>query len=234
MRTVASTKAASGRSPLIGKFCTARSVCTPYSASAGTGSWPRGSFSILKLLSVIVTIEFGFCSCADDSRRAVQEGIGQALLADRGDVAMAGMYDRLGRKRRDPLERGLELSSIRERQIGAADRPCEKTVSDKRVTVSIENHVSGRMTRHVNHGKLQIPELDRLPVGEPLVRGRRIFVWDPIQMCLSSPDPIERLIEWMQVYRHIPAALQGGDRSEERRVGKECRSRWSTWHQRKK
>src|SRR5690349_24813346 len=30
------------------------------------------------------------------------------------------------------------------------------------------------------------------------------------------------------------AALLTGTRSEERRVGKECRSRWSLWHYRKK
>ena len=55
IRTVASTNAGNGRSPLIGKFCTARSVCTPYSASAGTSRLPSGSFSV----RVLSLIEFG-------------------------------------------------------------------------------------------------------------------------------------------------------------------------------
>src|SRR5215475_9423863 len=38
-------KASSGRKPLIGKFCRARSVWTPYSALVGTSRFPSGSFS---------------------------------------------------------------------------------------------------------------------------------------------------------------------------------------------
>src|SRR6185312_9853568 len=38
-------KIGSGRSPLMGKFCIARTVWTPYSALSGTGSSPSGSFS---------------------------------------------------------------------------------------------------------------------------------------------------------------------------------------------
>src|SRR5690242_2733987 len=46
IRTTASTNGASGARWEIGKFCRARSVCTPYSAAAGTASSPRGSCSI--------------------------------------------------------------------------------------------------------------------------------------------------------------------------------------------
>ena len=46
-------QAGSGLNPLIGKFCTARNVCTPYSASAGTSRVPSGSFST-RVLSLIV------------------------------------------------------------------------------------------------------------------------------------------------------------------------------------
>src|SRR5574340_1014686 len=38
---------------------------------------------------------------------------------------------------------------------------------------------------------------------------------------------------WGEVYAKAPAAIAAGnapDRSEERRVGKECRSRWSPYH----
>ena len=45
IHTCATTNGSSGTRPLIGKFCPARSVWTPYNASAGTSSGPRGSFS---------------------------------------------------------------------------------------------------------------------------------------------------------------------------------------------
>src|SRR6266542_3430910 len=46
MRMTASTKAGRGRRLEMGKFCRARSVWMPHSASVGTGSSPRGSRSI--------------------------------------------------------------------------------------------------------------------------------------------------------------------------------------------
>src|SRR5256884_8042976 len=42
--------------------------------------------------------------------------------------------------------------------------------------------------------------------------------------CVST----SRLREWLEVERK--ALVQSGTRSEERRVGKECRSRWSPYH----
>src|SRR2546430_2966705 len=54
--------------------------------------------------------------------------------------------------------------------------------------------------------------------------------------------PLRRLCEWTADYYLSPlasvlrmvlpsaAALEGSRRSEERRVGKECRSRWSPYH----
>src|SRR5207249_11239846 len=46
IQMTASTNGGSGRSCEIGKFCRARSVWIPHSASAGTGSSPRGSRSM--------------------------------------------------------------------------------------------------------------------------------------------------------------------------------------------
>ena len=48
-----------------------------------------------------------------------------------------------------------------------------------------------------------------------------IDVKEPAHGALGAADPTV----WSQVRRAIPA-----DRSEERRVGKECRSRWSPSH----
>ena len=54
IQTCASMNASSGSNPLIGKFCFARSVWTPYSASVGTSRGPSGSFS--RRVSVIVSV----------------------------------------------------------------------------------------------------------------------------------------------------------------------------------
>ena len=40
----------------------------------------------------------------------------------------------------------------------------------------------------------------------------------------------EHEIEWMEVLAGERAFNETGSRSEERRVGKECRSRWSPYH----
>ena len=37
-------------------------------------------------------------------------------------------------------------------------------------------------------------------------------------------------IKWFSEYYKSPNVIQNEDRSEERRVGKECRSRWSPYH----
>src|SRR3712207_9165168 len=49
-----------------------------------------------------------------------------------------------------------------------------------------------------------------------------------LEMAVS--DPLTGLRNRRFVQRHLEAALRAGDRSEERRVGKECRSRWSPYH----
>ena len=48
-------------------------------------------------------------------------------------------------------------------------------------------------------------------------------------------DRMEGIIEnlFFRRFRHLAVSLAGGkvlERSEERRVGKECRSRWSPYH----
>src|ERR1035437_6094557 len=56
-----------------------------------------------------------------------------------------------------------------------------------------------------------------------------LVVSDPEQVILES-DPCRRLAyTWHPVTPEWAAAV-GMDRSEERRVGKECRSRWSPYH----
>src|SRR5256885_3296819 len=52
------------------------------------------------------------------------------------------------------------------------------------------------------------------------IKGKRITIW--------SKGMIESATAIRKLYRHKAAYLK--DRSEERRVGKECRSRWSPYH----
>src|SRR5436309_10607216 len=49
----------------------------------------------------------------------------------------------------------------------------------------------------------------------------------PISRRLSSKEPAEPR---RQVFREVHPGEAHQDRSEERRVGKECRSRWSPYH----
>ena len=47
---------------------------------------------------------------------------------------------------------------------------------------------------------------------------------------ISAPDKLMATNIKTQVYPGFPTDLQQPMRSEERRVGKECRSRWSPYH----
>src|ERR1039458_617159 len=46
----------------------------------------------------------------------------------------------------------------------------------------------------------------------------------------SGLSPNDNQRAWPKRLRTWPACPEAGDRSEERRVGKECRSRWSPYH----
>ena len=69
IQTTASTKAGSGRSPLIGKFSAARSVWTPYRASAGTGFSPRGSRSrrVVVMVAAVLVGGRGMISAREET-----------------------------------------------------------------------------------------------------------------------------------------------------------------------
>src|SRR5438552_3414559 len=98
MRTVASTNAGSGLRPLIGKFCTARSVCTPYSASLGTSRAPSGSFS-LRVLSLIEI--FLWRLSPHDAGGSIQKGVRSTFFRDRRLDAVTRIYDGVAWQRGD-------------------------------------------------------------------------------------------------------------------------------------
>ena len=47
---------------------------------------------------------------------------------------------------------------------------------------------------------------------------------------ISNIVKVENFVETFTDYFALPSVLYGKIRSEERRVGKECRSRWSPYH----
>src|SRR6478672_1897616 len=76
IQTCATTNGQSGRSSLIGKFSRARSVCTPYSASAATCFGPSGSFSVRNASAIVVTRAKGERGRSRRGPRSEQNGCG--------------------------------------------------------------------------------------------------------------------------------------------------------------
>ena len=50
------------------------------------------------------------------------------------------------------------------------------------------------------------------------------------RVLIADDEPIERMIVSRTVEKYFSEELTVVSRSEERRVGKECRSRWSPYH----
>src|SRR2546422_11652682 len=69
----------------------------------------------------------------------------------------------------------------------------------------------------------------------PIADLRRSYTLAGLRRADLSPDPIAQFNKWLQqaidAQMLEPTAMT---RSEERRVGKECRSRWSPYHEKKK
>src|SRR3989441_8448951 len=70
------------------------------------------------------------------------------------------------------------------------------------------------------------PDVVVLDVAMPLLNG----VDAARELCRMSPATRVILLTALEDAHFVPEALQAGVRSEERRVGKEGRSRWSPYH----
>ena len=64
-----------------------------------------------------------------------------------------------------------------------------------------------------------------LPLPQKYVRTNASF--HPKEIAVSSEGKLRSIL--MEFLEELPVSVQP-DRSEERRVGKECRSRWSPYH----
>src|SRR2546430_16904342 len=68
------------------------------------------------------------------------------------------------------------------------------------------------------------PELLTCPHGGDLLVMGNSLAWD------KTVQTLDRVLSLAARPSHCPQATCPGSRSEERRVGKECRSRWSPYH----
>src|SRR3712207_9503714 len=80
-------------------------------------------------------------------------------------------------------------------------------------------HMGGPFWARKDAGAWSIPKGEHGPDEEPRDVALREFAEE-----LGSPAPVTDLVPLGEVRQ------SGGKRSEERRVGKECRSRWSPYH----
>src|SRR5687767_15897852 len=74
--------------------------------------------------------------------------------------------------------------------------------------------------------------VEGISLGDELIRDGAIisFMMGAIFLLISIvPPPLHPAYDMAQPPRYVKP-----DRSEERRVGKECRSRWSAYHEKKK
>src|SRR3989454_12306575 len=97
---------------------------------------------------------------------------------------------------------------------------------DRYVSVVYLHHIrnGARRIRNVREGTVGQIEGPRLVVGQSLqVQSNRSRVDDEI-------GKVERTAEVRKYVACLAKVAHGGERSEERRVGKECRSRWSPYH----
>src|SRR2546421_8369311 len=81
--------------------------------------------------------------------------------------------------------------------------------------------VTGVQTCALPICNLEVKQPEEMPVGEK----RAKYLQEIAETC----QDICRTVEKSLAEGFLPLVL-GGDRSEERRVGKECRSRWSPYH----
>src|SRR5438034_11567306 len=73
-----------------------------------------------------------------------------------------------------------------------------------------------------------------LPILLQRLRVEPVFTAHPTEATRRTLLEKEQVIGRLLVERLDPSRTPDEERSEERRVGKECRSRWSAEHQRKK
>ena len=119
------------------------------------------------------------------------------------------------------------------RELGEHQNMVFKLVKSK--TKNRKNVEGGRCMRGSN-GRLNFSEKDRGKVWKEhmqrTMNEETENEWDQNVKAELVEGPVERVSqeEVVKVIREMKAEKVAGPRSEERRVGKECRSRWSPYH----
>src|SRR5437773_3857484 len=105
------------------------------------------------------------------------------------------------------------------RTVGCVDLPASPPAASTKRSIRIERHVA-KFSSHT------VESADQLAVGEhsgadPFGNSHHHEVADLFSVSKPNFSERARICSVFQLYTH---------RSEERRVGKECRSRWGTYH----
>ena len=126
---------------------------------------------------------------------------------------MAGINDGLRRELGDLFQSSRQLGRIRKWQIGATNRPGEKTIANERDSLAVYDDMPGRMTRRVHHRHLPLSNSYHLTVAELVVGWRGLLEWHSVHLGLSGGRIVQSPLERMEIDRHVPLALYRRDRA---------------------
>jgi len=149
------------------------------------------------------------------------------LFADGADKAgMLEMY-------RKPFVKGFTTNPTLMRKAGVTDyrgfaREILAAIPDRPISFEVFSDEFDEMQRQA----LEIATWgDNVYVKIPVTNTRREPAYDLVSTLSHQGVKVNvTAILTLDQVRSVADALRGGARSEERRVGKECRSRWSPYH----
>ena len=133
-----------------------------------------------------------------------------------------------------------DIISYLKKQIIVRDNPeTEQILSDaiadsydRLIAPAIEREIRNALTETAEDGAIKVfaSNLQQL-LMQPPIAGQTVLGWDPAFRTgckLAVVDPTGKVLDTVVIFPTAPQKKVA--RSEERRVGKECRSRWSPYH----
>ena len=114
------------------------------------------------------------------------------------------------------------------RKIVEKGEPVVKKIMSGKIPKSADIKKSGR--GFGTKSSVSTHAADSVPMGKPKVKGAGVSAevgWDKSD---NSEHFYVKFINWGTIYQPPREFIYATGRSEERRVGKECRSRWSPYH----
>src|SRR5688572_25606533 len=114
-----------------------------------------------------------------DADSARQKGVRALLPPDARGRSVTGIDDRVFRLRANPLQGAFELCTIGEGKVRAAHRAGEQTVAHERDTVTVDRDVARGVSRHVNDGEAERPDVQGVAVGQVMIGRGRLLHAEP-------------------------------------------------------